>query len=184
MSQKPTIASTMAFIDRLFHGVTDKGGRPYAGHCFRVMERLPAAASLDEKLAALLHDVIEDTPTTADDLRRMGYSERAIWLVEKLSRPPASAGPRLSYIDWIRSIAATSDAGLIAIKLADNADNSDPERIAALPESERSIIRRYERAREILTAAQARAAYISMPACAYPECGGECDGCANGRAQG
>lgn len=145
----PTIEETKSFVQKLFEGVSDKAGKPYHQHCFRVMMRLGSQYSEDEKHAALLHDVIEDTSITAADLRRMGYSERTVWLVERLSRPPKSQD-RLSYQDWIKSIAATGDDGLISIKLADNADNSDPIRIAALHDSEKDILRRYEKARQIL----------------------------------
>lgn len=145
----PTIEETKSLVQKLFEGVSDKAGKPYHHHCFRVMMRLGSEYGEDEQHAALLHDVIEDTSTTADDLRRMGYSERTVWLVEMLSRPPKSQD-RPSYQDWIKSIAATGDAGLISIKLADNADNSDPTRIAALPDSEKGILRRYNKARQIL----------------------------------
>lgn len=141
------ITDARLLADALFQGVVDKGGKPYIGHCERVTSRLPDWVSDDERCAAMLHDVIEDTPTTAADLRRFGFSDRTVALVEQLSRP---AG--VTYMDWIRQIKATGDRGLIAIKLADNADNSDPERIAQLPESERSILGRYERARRILEA--------------------------------
>lgn len=146
---QPTINETKDFVKKVFEGITDKAGKPYYEHCCRVMDRLGAEYTEDEKHAALLHDVIEDTTTTADDLRRRGYSRRTVWLVEMLSRPPRSPD-RLTYLEWIKQIADTRDRGLIAIKLADNADNSDPLRIAALPESERGILRRYLRAKEIL----------------------------------
>lgn len=134
-------------VAELFAGIVDKGGHPYAEHCYRVAMRLPDTATEDEVCAALLHDVIEDTLWGADDLRRAGFSERTVSLVENLSRPEG-----MTYMDWIRSIKATGDSGLIAIKMADNADNSDPVRIAQLPEDQRDIVKRYERARKILAA--------------------------------
>ena len=147
----PTIDETIALIERLFDGVTDKGGAPYAGHCLRVMAGLPATATEDERHAALLHDALEDTPLEVGDLEWRGYSKRTIDLVIMLSRPKGPGRP--SYMDWIRQIAATGDSGLIAIKLADNADNSDPARIAQLPPEQQSIADRYARARKILEAA-------------------------------
>lgn len=147
----PTIAETKTYVRELFAGVTDKGGKPYHEHCERVMKFLPSSATDDERHAALLHDVIEDTPTTADDLRRMGYSERTVWLVERLTRPVPGI-----YVDYIRSISASGDEGLIRIKMADNADNSDPARIAVLPPEQRDIVKRYARARRILEAGLAQ----------------------------
>lgn len=143
---RPTIDQTREYVARLFCGNVDKGGKPYHEHCYRVEAALPANATEDEHHAALLHDVIEDTDVTDVDLSRMGYADRTVALVMALSRPKS-----LTYMDYIRTIAASGDPGLIAIKMADNADNSDPARIAALPEDERDIVRRYERARKILT---------------------------------
>ena len=51
---------------------TDKSGLPYVFHPYHVAEQMP-----DEKttIAALLHDVIEDTSYTLQDLRDMGFEE-------------------------------------------------------------------------------------------------------------
>jgi (p)ppGpp synthase/HD superfamily hydrolase len=144
----PNLDFTRALVRRLFAGVTDKGGKPYAEHCERVERLLGPDATEDERHAALLHDVLEDTSTTADDLRAMGYSARTAYLVLRLTRLAADG----TYMDYIRGIAASGDQGLIRIKLADNADNSAPERIACLPPEQRDILRRYERARKILMA--------------------------------
>ena len=141
----PTVGQTENFVRRLFAGVTDKGGNPYAEHCIRGMlgdEGLP----VDDLHAALLHDVIEDTPTTAANLRGLGYSERTVKLVERLTRPKG-----VPYADYVRGIAESGDAGLIAIKRADLADNSDHARLARLPEADRNrLTAKYAEARKIL----------------------------------
>jgi (p)ppGpp synthase/HD superfamily hydrolase len=142
----PTIAETTEYVEMLFKGVTDKGGKPYAEHCKRVMTLLPDWANEDMRHAALLHDVLEDTDVTAGLLAERGYSERVIRMVQMLSRPDD-----IPYLEWIARLKATGDAEVIAVKLADNKDNSDPERVALLPEPERTNARRYQRAREILT---------------------------------
>lgn len=144
----PTIDETIAFIKRAHQGQTTKSGEPYWTHPVAVMKLLPDDATKDERHAALLHDVIEDCGFTRHDLRQAGYSERTVQLVEALSRP---TGPRRpSYMDWIRSIAASGDRGLIRIKLADNEHNSQPDRVANLPPDERDIVKRYERSMKIL----------------------------------
>lgn len=128
-----------------FHGMKDKGGRPYIEHCLRVEAKLPPEATIDERCAAILHDVLEDTDLTDHDLYEAGMSERTVHLVEMLTRKKDT-----TYMDYIRDIKSTGDIGLINIKLADNADNSDPARIAQLPPDEQGITKRYERARRIL----------------------------------
>lgn len=142
----PQVEAARKLMRELFDGITDKGGKPYAEHCERVEAALPAWVSDDARCAALLHDVVEDCGVTGGDLRRMGFSDRSVWLVLMLSR----MSKEITYLDWIKSIASTGDAELIAIKLSDNLDNSDPARIAALPTEQRGIVRRYERARRIL----------------------------------
>lgn len=146
-----TIDQAKSFMVSAHHGQVDKAGRPYEEHPTRVHERLMAihpTASLDAQHAALMHDVIEDTPVTEADLWAMGFSERTISLVRRLSGPVG-----ITYLEWIGDIASSGDVELIAIKLADNEDNSDPGRIAALPEPERNILSRYERSKTILRTA-------------------------------
>jgi hypothetical protein len=69
------------------------------------MNRLSPDASTECKMVALLHDVIEDTTYTAEDLLRMGYPENVVASVQRLSKPkfPISiASRRLSprAIEW------------------------------------------------------------------------------------
>lgn len=144
----PSIEDTIAFIQKAHEGQVDKSGVPYWKHPLSVMRRLPAEASDDERHAALLHDVLEDTAYTAEDLRASGYNEAVIATVLLLSRPPG-----LTYVEWIRTIAASGNTAAIRIKIADNEDNSDPARIASLPLNEQGIVRRYERSLAILRAA-------------------------------
>lgn len=149
----PTIEETIAFIQKAHFGQVTKGGEPYWTHPLAVMQLLPACATEDERHAALLHDVIEDCGISAIQLLEAGYSHRTVNLVNALSRPEGQDRP--SYMEWIRSIAASGDIGLIHIKLADNQHNSDPTRIAALSEDQRGITKRYEKSMNILREALA-----------------------------
>lgn len=140
------IERTIAFIKAVHEGQTDKSGRSYWMHPVSVMQRLEDASE-DAKLVALLHDVLEDTATTRDDLLALGYSREVVAAVELLSRP---AG--IAYLDWIRSIKASGNDIAIRVKIADNEDNMDPARIAALPVEMRSIVHRYAKSLRILRA--------------------------------
>ena len=102
---------------------------------------LPMGMSFNAQCAALLHDVVEDTPTTLDDLSFI-FSERTVWLVDKLSRPEGPNRP--TYKNWIRSIIATGDRELITIKMVDNEHNMSHDRMSQLPPEMRDIIKRYE----------------------------------------
>ena len=134
---------------RAFAGVVDKGGRPYWGHCERVAERVARERAGEAAIAAaLLHDIVEDNLATPQELAHAGLSERALRLIEALTRPKDRA-----YMDYLGAIAQSRDRELILIKLADNADNMDPARIALLPAGVRHRPERYAAARVLLLAA-------------------------------
>lgn len=100
------------------------------------------------KLVALLHDVIEDTSYTAEDLLGLGYPEAVVVSVKRLSKPKG-----LPYLEGIRAIAESGDRMAMVVKRADNQDNLDPERLAKLPPDKRGGDDKYRRSIEMLTAA-------------------------------
>jgi hypothetical protein len=109
---------------RLHGPQVDKLGEPYLRHLVRVMPRLPADASQDEKLAALLHDVIEDVPGGSQRLAEAGVPARVIDLVATLTRGDAE-----DYDAFVDRVAGTARR----VKRADVEDNSDPARLQRLP---------------------------------------------------
>ena len=74
----------------------------------------------------------------------------ALAIIQAVTRPP-----RVPYLDWIADLAREGSLWAIRVKLADNEDNSDPARVAALPGGEAMVRTRYTPAREILEAALA-----------------------------
>ena len=56
-------------------GKTDKGGNPYILHPLRVMLDM---TTIEEKIVAVLHDVVEDSHTTIQNLREENYSEEIL----------------------------------------------------------------------------------------------------------
>ena len=141
---------TLEFAKTLHHGQVDKAGAPYWMHLERVahrlIERFPDATKAQLQ-AALLHDAIEDAGVTADDLRSAGIEEEAIAAIQLVSR---NLNPDGTYLDWIRWIAASGNVTAIRVKLADNLDNSDPARVAALAAGPRMVAEKYAPARAIL----------------------------------
>lgn len=126
-------------------GQVDRAGRPYSEHVFAVRDLL-APHGERAQMAGVLHDVLEDTPVTAADLRGRGCPEVVVRAVESVSRRPGE-----SYGDMVRRAAADPLGRLV--KLADNHHNSDEGRLAALPPEQADRLRaKYARAREILEA--------------------------------
>lgn len=151
--RSPDLNSTLNLVKSAFAGIKDKSGKEYYLHCVSVMNRLPNDATDDERMVALLHDIVEDTDVTLEDLRSLGYSSAVIDAVNLVTRPEGAG--RKAYLDWIRDIAASGNRMAIRVKIADNEDNSDPARVDTLPEDFRSIVRRYERSLAILRPALA-----------------------------
>ena len=157
----PTLDETRTYISELFAGVLDKGGVPYAEHCFRVEQGLPFDATEDERHAALLHDVLEDCSDKVSpvDLLMRGYSDRTVELVHALTFSGPYSPYTGTYMDKIRRIRDSGDRGLINIKLSDNRDNSDPVRHLCFEplDSERRM-KKYNKARMALNEALEEAA--------------------------
>lgn len=156
----PTLERALALATEAHAGQVDKAGRPYIEHVQRVAHRVqvyldgipgPAitpACRENIVTAALLHDVVEDTSRTLDDLRALGFGEAVLRRVARLSGRTDGIG----YLDNIRALAAEGDVGTMLVKLADNEDNADPERVALLPEEGRRGARKYEDSAAILRA--------------------------------
>ncbi len=101
----------------------DKAGALFIYHPLRVM-RMARKLGLDEEtqIIGVLHDVVEDTDTTLEDLKQAGFSERVINGVDAITRRDEE-----SYFDFVRRVARNPDAR--KIKMIDNADNLRPERV-------------------------------------------------------
>ena len=97
----------------------DKNGAPYILHPIRIMLKMEGE---EKMIAAVLHDVVEDTDWTVDRLRSEGFSERIIKLVDLLSRRETE-----TYDEFIERI--RMDPTAVEIKLADLEDNMDLTRL-------------------------------------------------------
>lgn len=140
------IRAANLILDLKFKNVFDKGQRLYKGHCIRVAMKFRNVLTIEEIVAGLLHDLFEDTDVQDDDLRNNNFTERSIWLISMLTR-----NKRFTYQQNIQNIVNTGDVGLMLIKLADNIDNANPDRLHYLSQDEYKFLsKRYKTAREIL----------------------------------
>lgn len=128
----------------------DKLKRPYREHVIAVGDAL-ADFDDDIRIAGYLHDIAEDTPMTRQALLDMGVSERAVDIIERVTKR-LHENPD-DYQAGIRYIAEDHDATLV--KIADNAHNSLPERVKALAEKwpDKPPVTKYRDARPVLYAA-------------------------------
>lgn len=125
------------------HGQRDRSGEPYILHPLRLMFRQNSTAT---RIAAVLHDVVEDTPVTFEQLADAGFSEEILDAVALLTHNPQD-----SYEDYVARIKTNPVAR--AVKLADLEDNMRLERIAGEPtEKDWARLQRYHRAWQELRA--------------------------------
>ena len=138
------LARSYAIASIAHRGQVDKNGEPYIRHVRRVAERIPVERWV-ARCVAVLHDTIEDSDMTADDLFRAGLHRDIIDPVELLTR--TNDVPSAVYYERIR----TSPVALM-VKLADLNDNLDPDRVAQLDEVTRGrVLDKYAAALEALT---------------------------------
>jgi (p)ppGpp synthase/HD superfamily hydrolase len=122
-------------------GQKDRGGAPYILHPLRMMFRVQTEA---ERMAAVLHDVVEDTDWTLDALREQGFPDEVVTAVDHLTRREDE-----SYDEFVTRAAAHPVAR--RVKLADLEDNMDVRRTGTLGEGDVERLGRYLRAWRRLT---------------------------------
>jgi GTP diphosphokinase / guanosine-3',5'-bis(diphosphate) 3'-diphosphatase len=123
-------------------GQVDKAGQPYILHPLRVMLRVD---TLEERMAAVLHDVIEDTTVTLEQLQREGFSEAVLQAVEALTK-------RTGETRLMAAGRAAQNPIARVVKLADNAENMNISRIANPTEKDFQRLEEYKAVRAILLA--------------------------------
>ena len=123
-------------------GQLDKGGVPYVFHPFHVAEQMEDELST---VVALLHDVVEDTDYTMEDLAQMGFPERALSALKLLTHDK-----RVPYLDYVAAI--RHDPIARAVKLADLRHNSDLSRLSNPDASALARVEKYRRAIALLEA--------------------------------
>ena len=98
MEQQRNRCALVNFVREAHQGQTDKSGLDYfESHLLPVARSVPA----DLYFAALAHDILEDTPTTTDDLKGAGFSAFEIQLIGLLTKPPKREFDYHYYLDQI-----------------------------------------------------------------------------------
>ena len=135
------VYKSLEIVTKVFDDKVDKGGFPYVIHLLKVYSNV---SDYTEKVCALLHDIIEDTDVTYDDLRKVGYNEEIIEILSILTKLKGE-----DYRDYIDRIIKSNNYHAMNIKIADLRHNMDPSRIKnpGANDYER-IAKRYEPAYE------------------------------------
>ena len=123
-------------------GAKDRGGKPYILHPIGVMMRCETE---DEKIVAILHDVVEDTEWTFEALRKAGFSETIIEALETVTKHSEDE----DYDEFVQR-SLKNEIGR-KVKIADLRENLDVTRIGELNEKDIERINKYKRALKTLT---------------------------------
>ena len=118
-------------------GQFDKGGNPYILHPLKVMYYLK---SNDEELQciALAHDLVEDTDTSYEELRELGFSERIIQGIAALTKQRGE-----TYDQYKDRVKSNPDA--VKVKMADLRHNTDIRRLKGVTEKDLARIEKYQK---------------------------------------
>ena len=120
---------------------TDKTGMPYVYHPYHLAEQMPDEYSV---CTALLHDVVEDTDMTLDDLKNEGFPKEVTDALFLLTHDKS-----VDYFDYVEGIKENPIAA--KVKLADLRHNSDLSRLDEITPKDYERLMKYRKAIEILT---------------------------------
>ena len=137
-----TLEATILFATSMHRGQTDKAGRPYILHPLRVLNNLGLDATLEQQMAALLHDTMEDCGVTRELLEQQGFPEQVIVAVEHLTKDEAAQADYSQAIDRV-----LLNPIAIRVKLADLTDNMDLSRIDNPSEKDLARVEKYRAAK-------------------------------------
>ncbi|MBO7251978.1 MAG: bifunctional (p)ppGpp synthetase/guanosine-3',5'-bis(diphosphate) 3'-pyrophosphohydrolase [Oscillospiraceae bacterium] len=119
----------------------DKSGIPYVFHPIHLAEQMQDE---DTTIVALLHDVVEDTDYTLDDLAEMGFQPQVIEAIGLMTHPKD-----VPYMDYVAKIKDNPIAK--AVKLADLTHNSDLSRLDFVDDKSKARLDKYKSAINLLS---------------------------------
>ena len=117
-------------------GQVDKAGVPYINHPLTVASLVDTE---EEKIVALLHDTIEDTNITEQDLLNYGFSNKIVEAVKLLTH-----NKDVPYMDYVAKIKDNELAR--KVKIADLTHNSDLSRLKEITEKDKKRYEKYQKA--------------------------------------
>ena len=136
----PNLEDAIALAVKAHKGQVDKADQVYILHPLRVMFAVDGEIA---RMVAVLHDVIEDSDTTLDDLLAMGYPNEVISALDCLTRREDE-----SYMEFVQRAKVNPIAR--EVKLADMEDNMDIRRLTQITDKDRERLNRYRNAWKFL----------------------------------
>lgn len=133
MDKDALLAKAIHIAVNAHAGQVDKAGKPYIFHPLRVMNR---CRTIDEKIVAILHDVIEDTDITPETLFLADFPNYLVEAVQCLTRREDE-----SYSEFVERVATNPLA--VQVKIADLLDNMDVSRLETITDEDTQRLNKY-----------------------------------------
>ncbi len=119
MMTQANIDDALELVVTKFRGVTDQDGEPYVMHCLRVMLGIP---DQEAQLVGLMHDLVEDTDVSIEQLRDRGFSPAVVEAMQLITHEADQ-----SYAEYV--IALKHNRLACQAKLSDLRDNAAMGRV-------------------------------------------------------
>ena len=132
-----TLNRAIEIATKAHEGASDKYGAPYFNHVTRVMNM---GKTDNEKIVGVLHDVIEDTNWTFEDLEKEGFSKDVIDALKCITKTSEDE----DYEEFITRVKINPLA--VKVKLNDLRDNLDIKRMPVVLESDLKRLNKYLKA--------------------------------------
>ena len=136
-----TLENAISLATEAHKGQKDKNGAPYILHPLRVMARVQSET---EKIVAVLHDTIEDTDYTIENLKKNGYSKEVLEAIDCLTKRDNE-----DYNNYVKRCKSNPIAQ--KVKIADLENNMDIRRFEVLTEEDLKRLNKYLDAWRYLT---------------------------------
>lgn len=135
-----TLEQAISLAANQHEGQVDKANAPYILHPLRVMLNVP---TIEHKIVAVLHDILEDTETTIEDLYQFGFQEHIIDAIVALTKKQGETRLEAAHRARQNPIARV-------VKLADINDNMDLSRIQSPTVKDFERLKEYQQVRDLL----------------------------------
>ena len=132
-----TLQRAIEIATQAHQGQFDKSGKEYIGHPLRVMEM---GRTEEEKIAGVLHDVVEDSDWTFEALETEGFSQEIIAALKCITKLSENE----NYDDFIERVKKNPLA--VAVKINDLTDNMDIRRLPYLSDKDIKRLKKYLKA--------------------------------------
>ena len=129
------------FALKAHEGQLDKGGKPYIDHVMYVASKFIDSSEL--RIVAMLHDVVEDTKYSIEDIESEGFDKCIIDALRVITKPDD-----MDYMDYIERISFNELAS--RVKIEDLKHNMDITRISNPTDYDFKRVKKYKKALEYL----------------------------------